>query len=291
MPTGYTTTTSLADSLPSVISRARLVREFEGVMSQLVDRVTLGEGVGTSFREISLAQLTRTAVQETTVLDNPQQIVDTLFTITPSVQQIQTLITDRVAANISKNVFQLLGKLAMNAIVRGKDEDGITALDGATVSLSGAGTTLISGVIRSATRRISSNATEAGAPPYRCVLHGWQLKDIEDELVAGVGTYPIGEGLTARVFKDNFQGMIGAAQVYEDGNITIDSSDDAKGGVFAREALVLVQGRTLKHEVRREPHIGGGANSVFISDESAYGERSAGNWLLEILSDATAPTT
>lgn len=73
--------------------------------------------------------------------------------------------------------------------------------------------------------------------------------------------------------------MISNVQVYEDGNITIDASDDAKGGVFAMEAIVLVQGRRLKTETRREPDIGGGATSLWIYDEYAYGERSAGNWL------------
>ncbi len=61
--------------------------------------------------------------------------------------------------------------------------------------------------------------------------------------------------------------------------------------MFAQEALILVQGRSPRTETRREPHIGGGSTSVFLYDEYAYGERSAGNWLYEIETDATAPTT
>ena len=48
MASGYTTTDALADSLPTVISSARQVREFAGVMPQLVDKVTLREGIGLS---------------------------------------------------------------------------------------------------------------------------------------------------------------------------------------------------------------------------------------------------
>lgn len=291
MATGYSTTDALADSLPTLIASARQVREFEGVMPQLVEKQTLGEGVGLTWNEVSLAQLTAQAITETTELDNPQQISDTLFSITPTVVGIETLITDRVAARISKNAYAKLGSLAQNAIQRKKDEDGLTALDGATTSLCGAGTTLTSGYVAAGVYRISSNATEPGNPPYRCVLHGYQIKDIWDEMVAGVGTYPVGEGLTARVFTEGFKGMIASAQIYEDGNITIDSSDDAKGGVFAQEALVLVQGRAPRVEVKRRPEIGGGANSLYHYDEYAYGERSAGNWLFEVYSDATAPTS
>jgi hypothetical protein len=52
-----------------------------------------------------------------------------------------------------------------------------------------------------------------------------------------------------------------------------------------------VQGRSPRTETRREPHIGGGSTSVFLYDEYAYGERSAGNWLFEVETDATLPTT
>ena len=290
MAQGNTTTDALTDSLPTVIAAARIVREFEGRASQLVDQVTLGVGIGLSWHEISLAQLTAQAVTETTVLDNPQQLADTLFTITPTVSGIHTFFTDRVAARISKNAYARTGGLAMNAITRKKDEDCITVLDGATTSLVGAGSTLATGHISAASVRITSNATEPANPPVRCVLHGFQIKDLYDELTATLGTGEVTEGVTANVFKSGFKGAIAGAMIYEDGNITIDGSADAKGGVFAKEAIVKVQGRAVRTETRREPDIGGGGTSMWIYDEYAYGERSAGNWLFEIYSDATAPT-
>ena len=291
MAAGDTITQSLDASLPVVVAAARQVREFEGVMPNLCDLVTMDEGTGQSWREVSMAQLTAQEVTETTRLDNPQQMSDSLFSITPTVVGIQTLVTDRVAARISPKAYAQLGSLAQNAIERKKDEDGLTVLDGATTSFGSSSTTLTSGHISAATYQISSNTTEPGNPPYRCVLHGFQIKDISDEITAGIGTYPVGEGLTARVFAEKFQGMVSGAQIYEDGNITIDGSFDAKGGIFAQEAIILVQGRSPSTEVRREPHIGGGANTVFLYDEYAYGERSAGNWLYEVQSDATSPTS
>jgi hypothetical protein len=291
MPVGDTISGALADSLDVVLASARLVREFKGVMPNIVDKVTLEPGTGLAWREVSLAQLIAQNVTETTTLNNPQQAADTLFTVTPTVSGIHTFITDRVAQRLSKKAFGKLGGLAQNALQRKKDEDGLTVLDGATTSLSGAGTTLASGVIDAAKARISSNVTEPGNPPYRTVLHGFQIKDIQDEVKAGVGTYPIGEGLTAKVFAEGFTGMVGGTQLYEDGNITIDASDDAKGGVFCEESIVLVQGHALEHYTRVEPDKGGGGNSLWIYDEYAYGERSAGNWLFEIFSDALAPTS
>ena len=140
MAAGDTITQSLADSLDTVVASARQIREYEGVMPNLVDKVTLSEGTGTSWREISMAALNAQNITETTTLDNPQQMSDTVFSITPTVTGIQTLVTDRVAARINSQSYAQLGSLAQNAIQRKKDEDGLTVLDGATTQLSGAGT-------------------------------------------------------------------------------------------------------------------------------------------------------
>lgn len=295
MTIGNSTTGSLADSLPVVISAAREVREFDGVMPQLCDRVTLGEGKGLDWNEVTLAQLTAQAVTEQTELNNPQQMSDTLFTVRPTVTGIHTIITDRVAERIDSKAYARLGMLAMNAIQRKKDEDGLAVLDGATTSLCGAGNTLASGHIAAASYRITSNTTEPAMGPLRTVLHGFQIKDIHDELTAGIGTYPVPAGVSEQVFRSKFKGQVADTEVYEDGNITIDSGDDAKGGTFAKMGIVLVEGHALRKETRREPHIGGGATSLWIYDEYAYGERLAANttgtWLFELYSDATAPTS
>ena len=290
MSVGNTTTASLADSLPTLIMSARIVRENEGVMPQLVEKQTLGEGVGLTWNEVSYDQLTAQAVTETTTLDNPQQLSDTLFSITPTVVGIETVITDRVAARITKNGFAKLGALAQNAMQRKKDEDGLVVLDGFSTSLCGAGSTLTSGHIGAGAARIKGNTTEPGNDPLYCVLHSYQIEDIDDEIQAGVGTYALPEGLTARVFTEGFSGKISGAMVYADDNISIDSADDAIGGVFAKEAIVLVQGRAPRAVSVRAEDIGGGATKVFHYDEYAYGERRD-HWGVEIKSDATAPTS
>jgi len=293
MAAGDTITQSLADSLDTVVASARQVREQEGVMPNLVDKVTLDEGTGTSWREISMSQLTAQAITETTRLDNPQQMSDTAFAITPTVVGIQTLITDRVAARVNKKSYAQLGSLAQNSIQRKKDEDGLAAIDGATTQLNTANASLASGFIAAAVYQISSNATEPGNPPYRAVFHGFSLKDIWDELTAAVDTAERSDisGITARVFTEGLRGKIAGCEIYEDGNLTVDGDGDAKGGVFAQEAIVLVQGRSPRTATIRREDIGGGATVMYLYDEYAYGERSAGNWLFEVIADATAPTS
>ena len=293
MPSGNTTTSSLADSLDSIIASARIVGEHEGTMTKLAQNVILENNTGTSWQEISLAKLTAQGITESTDLQNYQQLSDSLLTITPGMDGIAILITDKVRRTISKKTLAQTGELGMNAMIRKMDLAGLAMLDGATTSLGGAGTTMTSGLISTAVSRISSNATEPFFAPFRAVLQGYQVKDIEDELKAGIGTYNIPEGLTARVFTEGFRGMVGGAQVYVDDNLTslIDSSDDVKGGVFAEKALIFVKAEMPRRETERKPNIGGGADLLYIYQDSGWGERGGGVGLYEIYTDATTPTS
>jgi hypothetical protein len=304
MAVGNTITDSLADSIPTMIASARIVREFAGVMPNLVDRQRLDSNTGTVWNEVSMAKLSAQAVTESTELDNPQQMSDTLFSITPTVIGVHTIITDRVALRISANAYAQTGSLAQNAIERKKDADGLTAIDGATTVFGKAAAGLDSSDISSAAYRITSNTTEPApaSAPINAVFHGFQLADIDFQLtnagIADVSSGLISEtqigtvltsGIAAEAFQNRYRGTIAGARLFEDGNLSINSLDDAKGGVFSQMALVLVEGRSPYVETKRMPELGGGATALYHYDEYAYGERSAGNWLVEVETDALAP--
>ena len=287
MATGNTTTGSLADSIDVIQASARSRRQYDGVMPQLVDRVELDANTGTTWREILLANLTAQAVTENTVLDNPQQYDDSAITITPEMIQIQTFISDKSKRNINNKVLAQMGKMPGEAMMRKKDEDGLTAADAST-QMGAAGTPVQTGDVAAARYIITSNATEPGPLPIAGVFHGFCIKDFYDELVAGVGTYPVPDGSTATVFQSAFTLPIANVSIHEDGNISIDGSDDAKNFVFSKSAWILVEGMTIRTESKREPNIAGGGDSLFMTDEFAYGLRLA-NWTREIIGDATAP--
>lgn len=294
MPSGETFIANLTDSLNSMVASARAVREFKGVMTNLVDKQTLDPGTGITWNEVSYAKLTASSASETERFENPQQYSDTNFPVTPSLKVVHTVITNRVAERIAKIGFAEMGALAQNAIQRLKDQDLLLVFDGATVSQPGAGATLTSGVISAMGAQVSGNTTEPWDGPLYSVLHKFQIHDIYSELTSGVGTYPVPDGLTRETFTNGLRGKVGGVEIYEDDNLSIDSSDDAKGGVFAggrKGAIALVQGRQPWKTTRDEPSLGGGGISIWLWDEYGIGERSAGNWLKEVYSDALAPTS
>ena len=289
---GWQTTASLSDALDDVRSSARTTRENEGVMSQLVEKRTLGKGIGNTWQEITVGQMVAQAITETTELDNPQLPGLSLISITPSIVGLETFITDKVRERMNRLAFVEIGKGGQLACQRKKDEDGLALLaSGTTTCEPGAGATLTSGHVAAATFNILGNATEPGPKPLHCVLQGFQVKDLYDELVAGVGTYVVAEGPTARVHAEGFTLPIAGCKVYVDGNITIDGSDDAIGGVFSGTAYILIQGSASRIVDVRNEKRGGGGNNVYHYDDFAYGERGAGQWAYRIKSDALAPTS
>jgi len=296
MASGRTTTGSLGDSLDTVVMSARTTREVGGVMQQCVDRITLEKNKGLDWKEVLLAQMNAQAIQETTVLDNPQQYSDTAITVTPTKIGIETFVSDRTKDRVNKKTLAKMGKVPQEGVERKKNADGLTQIDSFSSSYCGAGSTLTTGHLTAAVATVqtgasSSSGTGEPAPlPINIVLHSYQIKDIEDELMAGVGTYAIPEGLTSSVLRSRFKGTISGARVYNDDNITIDSSDDAKGGVFSKKAIVLVQGASPKVYHKFRPEIGGGGESLYLYDEYAYGER-LDSWGVEIASDAATPTS
>lgn len=296
MPTGPTTTGTLSDSLPFIVDTARVVREYPTIMSKVVMKVNLPENAGLSYDEIEISQIAAQGITESTIFDNPQQFADTLRTYTPTMTSVTTLVTDRTYRRLPRNVLQQLGSGMMNAIKRKQDEDGIATGQTATTTLAGAGTVLTSGHISAgAARARFGGGTEPSEGPIHAVLQSYQVKDLQDELTSGVGTYVVSAGLTEEVYRKGFVGAVNAAfgaNIWVDDNIAIDANDDAEGFIYPQEAIVLVDGMSIKKEAKRRPEYGGGADQIWLTVEYVFAERgSPGIWLYSLLSDATAPTS
>ena len=288
MPIGITETATVADSLPAVVAKATQIREQEGVMPQLVSQAKLKEGTGLTHREVRFARLSdATTVSEGDEFDSPQQLSDALVTGTPVEVGIEIIITDRVKQRIDKKALAQTGGLIGHAIQRKKAKDGIVQLDSFSTSPGGSGTVLASGYITAAVDTIEGNATERGVHPIYSVHHHFQRRALTNDL-APVGTYPNPEGLTSNIIRDNFSGPLGSAQVFFDSVVAPDTSGDFKGGTFAKESIVLVQGYELfadeeRLKARR-------ATAMFMFDEYIYLERfdSGG---VEMFFDSPTPTT
>lgn len=289
---GETTSGSLTAALPSIIGQARLVGEYQGVWRRTTDVQRQGTGEGLLWQEISLDQKVAQDITETTDNRNYQEISGALLSTEPTMTQIIMKITDRTMRKMAKVVTSKFGALAGNAQARLQDEDYLDVFAGfGTGASPGTGNPISFGHISAAKNRITSNTTEPSTAEVYTVLHGFGIKDIQDEVLAGVGTYTIPEGLTAETFRQGFSGSIAGSNLFEDGNIPVDSTPDARGATHARNAVVAAIGMEMKKETDRDMYFGGGADVVSLVKEYSFVERSASNWAFAHLHDATAPTS
>ena len=292
MPGGDTYVTTVEEGLDTVLANARTTREFPAdVMLKVCDRQTLSEGTGTAWREFLSATLTAQNYGETDDIDNPQEMDGSILSATPQLVAIQTFIGDRVKMRLNQKAYATFGNLAQQGIQRLKDQDGLALFATFTTTLGGTGTTMTSGHIMAAVRRITSDADEPGPSPIHFVGHGYQLYDLQSEILSGVGTYPIPAGYTAETYARGFRGSVTDVQVWEDGLITVDSTPDVRGGTFSKMAVLCVQGKSPWKDSRYEPQKGYGGWNVWIKDEYIWAQRSAGNWAYSNLNDGTAPTS
>ena len=58
---------------------------------------------------------------------------------------------------------------------------------------------------------MTGNLTEAYDGPKYLVAKTAQIKDLQDQIVGGLGTYPIPAGITEETYRRGFSGTIGAA--------------------------------------------------------------------------------
>lgn len=283
-------TTSTFDSaaLPTMIASARQIREQEGVMPQLVDKATLAEGTGLTYRELSFARLPdAVSIGENQVFDAPQELVDNLITGTPTEIGIEVIFTDRVKRRVDKKAMAQTGTLAGHSMQRKKAKDGITQLDSFSTSFGGAGTTFAPGYVHAAVAQIEGNPTEKGSRPIYTVIHRYMVRDIESSL-APVGTYPIPGGISESIIRSGFNGMLGGSEVFSDNVVAPDANDDFKGAVFSKDSIILIQGYDLYTEEERL--VARRASAVYMFDEYVYIERyDTGG--VELYFDATPPTS
>ncbi len=295
MASGETTSGSLTDALPEIVADARIIKEFEGTWMRTTDVKRQTPNTGLNWTEFALSQLSGQNITESTNNQNFQQLSGTLLSIEPTMSQIIIKITDRTFRKIASVVKGKFGSLAGNAMARKQDEDYLALFSTfATGTSPGAGNPISFGHIAAAANRVKSNVTEPTNAEVFSVLHGFQIKDIQDEVVAGVGTYPIPVGMTEDVFRKGFAGTVAGSNVFEDGNITIDSADDANAATHSREGVVAAIGMEIKQETDRDIFFGGGADVISLVNEYAFVERKSGTtqvWAFLHISDALAPTS
>ena len=231
-----------------------------------------------------------TALTEGVDLSTVQQLQTNTLQLTPAEHGMIVTISNRLKRRQGdSSVVGVAGRQIGGSLRRRQASDVIALYDGFSKSVVGATNTLdITHFRGSVAYLLTDNDTAYGpAPmPLQAALHIEQISDIIAD-ISDPGTTEARTGLSAEMLERWWRGSarLYGIPLYHSGNITLDSGDDAKGGIFASEALFMVVANDA--DVTEEEDNSLRATEYGIFQEWAEGERAASHGV-EVFSDAAA---
>jgi hypothetical protein len=283
---------TLPNSLDVVVDSARVYREYLGVHQKTCEQRDLPNNSGLNWDEITIGQFTaQNGLTDLTELDNPQTFTETVIRLTPTMVGLNWIITKKMRARVNSKVLAQLGKVAMNAMARAKDESYIGVGQSSTMTFGSAGTAFTIGHANAMKRRVEfGDNNEPATGKISLIAHTYHVAALEDQITTGVGTYPVPSGISQDLIRGGFKGDLWDMSLYVDNNITRDASDDAILFCHPKEGVIYVQGMDMANYTKDRPEIAGGATEYYIYDDYTFGYRAA-YWLASGTFDAATQSS
>ena len=297
-----TTTTVLADTVPTVLQAARFTAEFIAEMSKLVWNIRKQLHDGKTINVPYWGTITARALTEGIDNTAEETMADTLVTITPGEVGVKLILTDKLVRDNNEDVKAAAGRLLGNAMEVKRDQDLLGQLDDATNSL-GAGGTATLGQLAAARAILKGNPVSSGGPaPGTPVIvhHPYVTLDLVDVLTplvpvqsSGTSGYTIqapGGEMMDDVLRNYAVGRLFGMPWIEDGNLdTTTIANSVKGGVFAPgEGGAIILGTAQEWDYEAERDASRRATELNVVGEYGVGEYLPG-WIVELNNDATLP--
>jgi hypothetical protein len=285
--TGITisSTSNLASHQRIVFAEARFDLQYKEIMTNLVTNFTLPPGAK-QLTVPKFTALTASGLTEGVDMTTPQQLASTTIDITTSEVGIMVTVSRRLVKQQVEDIFRVVGRLLSDSLAKKEDQDGLSQIDSFSKSSPGASNALTMAHLRGAVAYIATGGTtgQPGPEPIVFVLHPEQLSDIVAG-IAPIGTYGIPHGISEDITKNYYRGNIPVygSPIFVDGNITRDSSDDAKGGAFSKMAMMFTRSQEWLIDTQHDASLR--ADEMILTTEYSWDEYEDG-WGVELMSDA-----
>lgn len=286
-----TTLAQLQDTIPTVISKARLTEIFNFPMAALVQNIPK-KGKGSTVNVPYWGILSATTLTEGVDMAASETMVDTNVPVTLNEVGAKVILTDNLIEDDQEEVRGIAGTLLGNAMGLRRDTDLTALLDNGTVSLCGTGTPLTMGHIAASRALLQGNATSTGGPcpgPYTVILHPFVTLDLVDVVtpIIPAATYlnVTGSDFTDDILRQYVIGRLFGMNIVEDGNIAF-TGTDSKGGVIGKTSIILATAREWNVEPERDASL----RAWELNCVGRYGVANYLNgWTVELYCDATTP--
>jgi len=244
------TTGNLENAQRIIISSARYTEEHNAPAMNLIEQFTLPKG-SKQVTVPKVGQMDMSDLVDGLDIVDEEQIGMTTVDLTAAEVGAKIIITDKLARQSAENVFSIIGRQLGDGMARKKDKDVLALYSGFSTDIGAAGRSMSLANVSATVAYAKGN--NFGSQVY-IVQHPFAVWDIANTAVTASATYPVPHGWSEDLLGNFFSGLrpINGVPIFEDGNITIDSSDDAVGVCADKTALAVLKSVDTRTERQRD---------------------------------------
>ena len=280
------TTGNLENAQRIIISSARYTEEHNAPAMNLIEQFTLPKG-SKQVTVPKVGQMDMSDLVDGLDIVDEEQIGMTTVDLTAAEVGAKIIITDKLARQSAENVFSIIGRQLGDGMARKKDKDVLALYSGFSTDIGAAGRSMSLANVSATVAYAKGN--KFGSQVY-IVQHPFAVWDIANTAVTASATYPVPHGWSEDLLGNFFSGLrpINGVPIFEDGNISIDSSDDAVGVCADKTALAVLKSVDTRTERQRDASLR--ATEVVITADYGVFELDDSNGVALTL-DAGTPAT
>ena len=244
------TTGSLESAQKIIIATARYTEEHNAPAMNLIETFNLPKG-NKQVTVPKVGQMGMSDLVDGLDIVDEEQIGMTTVDLTASEVGAKIILTDKLVRESAQNIFSISGRQLGDGMARKKDVDVLALYSGFSTDIGAAGRSMSLANV-SATVAYAKGK-KFGSQVY-IVQHPFAVWDIANTAVTASSTYPVPTGWSQDLLGNFFSGLrpINGVPIFEDGNITIDSSDDAVGVGADKSALAVLKSVDTRTERQRD---------------------------------------
>ena len=263
-------TGNLANAQRTIIAAVRFTEEHNAPAMALIEKMTLEKGAST-VTVPKVGQMTISDLVDGQDIVDEEDIGMTTIDLTSAEVGAKVIVTDKLVRQSQPNVFSMIGRQLGDGFGRKEDTDVHALYPGLN------GGTTFGGITKLATFANLAGAI-AKAKGYKfginihIVLHPYSVYALIKTMVVTPGTtYPIPNGFSQELLQNFWTGIrpINNTPIFEDGNLAIDTDNDAVGFIGAKDALVVLRSLATRTERERDASLRA-TEIVMVSDYGVF---------------------
>ena len=246
------TTGNLENAQRIILAAARYTEEHNAPAMALIESFSLPKGAKT-VTVPNVGQMTMSDLTDGQDIIDEEDIGMTTVDLTAAEVGAKVILTDKLVRQAADNVMSIVGRQLGDGMARKKDTDVhalYSGLNGGTTLGAAAATMSLANV---AGAIAYTKANKFGSQTY-ILQHPNAVFDIANTAVTASSTYPVPAGWSEDLLGNFFSGLrpLNGVPIFEDGNLSVDSNDDAVGVIADKSALAVLKSVDTRTERQRD---------------------------------------